>query len=213
MNDTSSSPPQHAELGSVFNVPNLLTASRLLLSIVLFVVIGIAQGMDESQAVLQGRLFLASLVIFVVAAATDWVDGFWARRYGQVTVLGRIFDPFVDKVIICGVFIFLVASPESKVTAWMAVVVTGREMLVTVIRSFFEQQGTDFSAKMAGKLKMVLQCVAVVASLYLLSHTDRSAPAPAWLETTVTVSLWAAILITIYSGAEYVVVAARLMRS
>ena len=145
--------------------------------------------------------------------ATDWVDGFWARRYGQVTVLGRIFDPFVDKVIICGAFIFLVASPESKVTAWMAVVVTGREMLVTVIRSFFEQQGTDFSAKMAGKLKMVLQCVAVVASLYLLSHTDRSAPAPAWLETTVTLSLWAAILITIYSGAEYVVVAARLMRS
>ena len=174
-------------------------------------VIGIAQGLNETKLALQGQLFFASLFIFLVAAATDWIDGFWARRYGQVTVLGRIFDPFVDKVIICGAFIFLVASPESKVTAWMAVVVTGREMLVTVIRSYFEQQGTDFSAKMAGKLKMVLQCVAVVASLYLLSHT--AAPAPGWLDTTVTVSLWAAILLTIYSGAEYVVVAARLMRN
>ncbi|MEK6246813.1 MAG: CDP-diacylglycerol--glycerol-3-phosphate 3-phosphatidyltransferase, partial [Planctomycetales bacterium] len=155
-------------------------------------------------------LYWISLFVFVIAAGTDWLDGFWARRYGQVTVLGRIFDPFVDKVIICGAFIFLVASDGSKVSAWMAVVVTGREMLVTALRGFFEQQGTDFSAKIAGKLKMVLQCVAVVASLYLLTHT--STLPPPWLDNTVLISLWAAIILTVYSGGEYIVVAMRLMR-
>jgi len=179
------------------------------LSIVLFVVIGIAQ-MDSTAAQTESQLYWAALIIFVVAASTDWIDGFWARRYGQVTVLGRIFDPFVDKVIICGTFIFLVASPGSQIAAWMAVVVTGREMLVTVLRSFFEQQGTDFSAKMAGKLKMVLQCLAVVASLYLLTFTEHKPPT--WLTPTVLTILWATILLTLYSGGEYLVVAARMMR-
>lgn len=194
---------------SSLNFPNLLTSLRLLLSIVLFIVIGIAQ-LDNTAAQTESQLYWAALIIFIVAASTDWVDGFWARRYGQVTVLGRIFDPFVDKVIICGTFIFLVASPGSKIAAWMAVVVTGREMLVTVLRSFFEQQGTDFSAKMAGKLKMVLQCLAVIASLYLLTFTEHKPPT--WLTPTVLAILWAAILLTFYSGGEYLVVAARMMR-
>ena len=66
------------------------------------------------------------LFVFVVAASTDWIDGWWARKYGQVTKLGRIFDPFVDKIIICGTFIFLAAEwPASRVgeltpTAWKA---------------------------------------------------------------------------------------------
>ena len=69
--------------------------------------------------------------------STDWLDGYWARKYGQVTTLGRILDPFVDKIIICGTFIFLAAVPGSRrVAAWMAVVVVGRELLVTALRSF-----------------------------------------------------------------------------
>jgi CDP-diacylglycerol--glycerol-3-phosphate 3-phosphatidyltransferase len=192
---------------SPVNFPNLLTTLRLLLSVVLFILISIAQ---EAEPGLVSRLYWIALVIFVVAASTDWVDGFWARRYGQVTVVGRIFDPFVDKVIICGTFIFLVASPNSQVAAWMAVVVTGRELLVTALRGFFEQRGTDFSAKMAGKLKMVLQCLAVIASLYLLTFTENKPPT--WLTSSVLTILWAAILLTIYSGGEYVVVAIRLAR-
>ena len=95
---------------------------------------------------------------------------------GQVTKLGRIFDPFVDKIIICGTFIFLAAEwPASGIAPWMAVVVMGREMLVTAIRSVIEQQGGDFSAQMAGKLKMVFQCVAVVASLLALRHFQHAA--------------------------------------
>ena len=102
-------------------------------------------------------------MLFAIAAGTDWVDGYWARRYGQVTQLGRILDPFADKIIICGTFIFLAAVPPSgdaddsasEVTAWMAVVVVAREMLVTALRSFFEEHGADFSAKWSGKWKMV----------------------------------------------------------
>ncbi len=101
-----------------------------------------------------------------MAAGTDWLDGYWARKYGQVTTLGRILDPFVDKIIICGTFIFLAAVPDSGVAAWMAVVIVGRELLVTALRSYLEGEGADFSAIMSGKLKMVLQCVAVLVSLY-----------------------------------------------
>ncbi len=111
----------------VFNVPNQITAMRLVLSIVLFVLIPL-------------EYYLIGMVVFVIAAATDWVDGFYARRYGQVTTLGRILDPFVDKIIICGSFIYLAAvgpsasGPGSGIAAWMAVVVVGRELLVTALR-------------------------------------------------------------------------------
>ena len=195
------------------NVPNQLTALRLALSIVLFVVIAIAQTLDTSHAARQSQLYLAAFILLIIAAGTDWVDGFYARRYDQVTVLGRIFDPFVDKVIICGVFIFLVASPGSQISAWMAVVVVVRELLVTALRSFFERRGTDFSAKWAGKVKMVLQCAAAAASLLLLTYTQPDTqPAPAWLGYLVTALVWSAIVVTVYSGAEYVVAAARLWK-
>ena len=201
---------QNVSLKAALNVPNLLTAIRLFLSILLFLFIGIAQSetIDTAQ---QSTCYWIALVLFAIAAGTDWVDGYWARKYGQVTVVGRIFDPFADKVIICGTFIFLVGSPHSQVAPWMAVVVTGRELLVTALRGFFEQQGTDFSAKMAGKLKMVLQCIAALASLYLLATTGEEPPV-ASLAYTVWGILWATILLTLYSGGEYVVGAWRLMR-
>ena len=111
---------------------------------------------------------------------------------------------------ICGVFIFLAAEPNSRVAAWMAVLVVGRELLVTALRSFLEQQGADFSASMAGKLKMVFQCGAAALSLYLLSH--GSATAPAWLPQATTLTVWLAVASTIYSGVGYVFSAAALLR-
>ncbi len=179
-----------------FNVPNQLTALRLLLSVVVFVLIPL-------------QLFLPAVVVFIIAASTDWVDGYWARKYGQVTKLGRVFDPFVDKIIICGTFILLAAEPRSGIQAWMAVIVVGREMLVTTLRSFIEQSGGDFSAQMAGKLKMVFQCVAAVASLIVLMQTP---PAPAWMEWTLVISVWVAVISTVYSGVGYVFVAAKYLR-
>ncbi len=183
--------------GQFFNVPNQLTAARLVLSIVVFVLIPL-------------KMFMAAMIVFIIAASTDWIDGYWARRYGQVTKLGRVFDPFVDKIIICGAFIFLAAEPRSGIAAWMAVVVVGREMLVTALRGFIEQSGGDFSAKMAGKLKMVFQCVAVVASLLVLHYQDN--PIPIWLSSVLFVSVWIALLSTIYSGIGYLIAAGKFFR-
>jgi len=187
----------------VFNIPNQLTAVRLALSIAVFVLIPL-------------QLYLPALVVFALAAGTDWIDGWWARTYKQVTKLGRVFDPFVDKILICGTFIFLAAEKDSGIYAWMAVVVMGREMLVTVLRTMVEQSGGDFSAKMAGKLKMVFQCLAVGASLvalmYLRGGSKVSAEENAWLYWTLHISVWLAVLSTIYSGLEYVFIAARTLR-
>lgn len=187
---------------TVLNVPNALTTARFLLSIVVFVLIPFEQ-------------YFAAVVVFVIAAGTDWIDGWWARKYDQVTKLGRIFDPFVDKIIICGTFILLAAEAGSGIAPWMAVVVMGREMLVTAIRGFIEQQGGDFSAQMAGKLKMVFQCVAAVASLIALRHFQQAGAAdaslPQWLYWTLHVSVWLAVISTVYSGLEYVFAAAGIL--
>jgi len=187
----------------MLNVPNVLTMARLVLSIVVFVLVPL-------------DCFFAALGVFIVAASTDWVDGWWARRFNQVTQLGRIFDPFVDKIIVCGLFIFLAAEPESGIAAWMAVVVVGRELLVTALRGFIEQQGGDFSAKMAGKLKMVFQCVAGGFGLGALMYANGTAPGwlqwllpPAVFHVLLPITVWLAVLSTVYSGLQYVVVAFR----
>jgi CDP-diacylglycerol--glycerol-3-phosphate 3-phosphatidyltransferase len=193
-------------LAQVFNLPNRLTGLRLILSVVMFCMIA-------------REWYLASLVLFIIAAGTDWLDGYFARKYGQVTTLGRILDPFADKVIVCGTFIFLVAAPPMRevaygLRAWMVVVIVGRELLVTALRSFIEQQGSDFSAKMAGKVKMFLQCVAAGVCLGYLWWADAHAGSPllAWLRWLVVASVWSAVVLTVYSGVGYVVAAVRLLR-
>src|SRR5947208_13101358 len=179
---------------TILNVPNVLTTARFVLSIIVFVLIPL-------------HYYLAAMIIFIVAASTDWIDGWWARKYSQVTKLGRIFDPFVDKIIICGTFIYLASEwPAGGIAPWMAVVVVGREMLVTAIRGFIEQQGGDFSAQMMGKLQMVFQCAAVIASLLALRHfqqTDSpSTVLPGWPSWTLFISVWLAVISTVYSGLE-----------
>lgn len=181
----------------VVNVPNTLTAIRLVLSIVVFTLIPLG-------------FFQPALIIFLIAVSTDWIDGYYARKYNQVTKVGRIFDPFVDKIIICGTFICLAAEDGSGILAWMAVVVVGREMLVTALRAEIEASGGDFSASFAGKLKMVFQCAAVVASLLALI---LAANLPDWLPSAVIICVWVAIISTIQSGLEYVISAAKFFRS
>lgn len=205
-------------LNVVWNVPNVLTTARLILAMFCFVCF-------------MFDWYLAALVLFAIAAGTDWVDGFYARRYGQITQLGRILDPFADKIIICGTFTFLAAVPPvfsetglnssaSEVWGWMAVVVVARELLVTLLRSFFEEHGTDFSAKWSGKWKMVLQCGAVALSLWRLWYYQFDAHHMLWGVTPTALStwslrllVWGAVLLTIYSGWVYVKRALDLLRS
>jgi CDP-diacylglycerol--glycerol-3-phosphate 3-phosphatidyltransferase len=200
---------------SLLNVPNQLTIARLVLSIVCFVFLAI-------------DWYLTGLVLFVIAASTDWIDGYWARKYGQITQLGRVMDPFADKIIICGAFIFLAGVPRvgdsslpaSGIAPWMAVLVVAREILVTAIRSFFEEGGVDFSAKWAGKWKMLFQCLAVGFSLYRLGmhfnpifpNVGWTSTPPDWLTYSLHALVWTAIAFTIYSGWEYVRAALRMLR-
>lgn len=179
----------------IFNLPNQITIARLVLSIGVFVLIPFG-------------FYSLALAGFALAAGTDWLDGYIARKYNLVTKLGRILDPFADKFLICGVFIYLAAVPQSGVAAWMAVVVVGRELLVTVIRSFLEGEGIDFSAKMAGKLKMVFQCAAVIVSLLVLAMSS----APSWLNILLVAFAWLAVISTIYSGVGYVIAASKLIK-
>ena len=187
----------------IWNVPNKLSAARLFLSFVVF-------------ALIPMQLYWAALVIFIIAAGTDWIDGWYARKYDQVTQLGRILDPFCDKILICGVYILLAVEMDqhfpwyAKIAGWMAVVVVGRELLVTVIRSLIEGSGGDFSAKMAGKLKMVFQCVAACSALVALAllPVDSGVESlPAWLWWTMIISIWVSVGSTLHSGYLYVVAA------
>lgn len=172
---------------SPWNVPNALSALRLILAIVVCVLI-------------EWDRYIPAAIVFVVAASTDWIDGWWARKFNQVTKLGRILDPFVDKIIICGAMIAIVGEAQSPIAAWVATVIVGRELLVTSLRGMIEGQGGDFSAKQLGKWKMVAQCVAIVAALLELSLNPR----PDWLFWTTRVSLAIAVLLTVVSAMEYV---------
>ncbi len=194
-----------AQKKAILNLPNQLTFLRLILSIVLFCFI--AAG-----------YYLTSMVLFIVAAGTDWLDGYYARKYNEVTTLGRILDPFADKVIICGTFIFLISIPATSETpwglrAWMVVVIVGRELLVTALRSFIEDRGADFSAKMSGKLKMVLQCVAAGACLFYLSYDPPQVRnVKDWCWWIMVGSVWSAVALTVYSGIAYIRIAVRLLK-
>ncbi len=172
-----------------WNWPNTVTWARLVLSVVVFILLAFEQ-------------FTAALIVFTVAVGTDWLDGYLARALNQSTVLGRILDPWVDKVIIAGTFIYLATIPASGVFAAAAVIVVARELLVTALRSHLEAQSVDFSASWMGKAKMVLQSAACVGALLVLAAD------PAWLPTGTVLArdglVWGAVVATILSGWDYV---------
>ena len=198
----NNSPPAGPQMpepidGRSLNLPNLITLSRLGLAVVLFWLIYV-EG-----------FWISAAVLFVVAAATDAIDGYIARKYGQVTTLGRILDPFVDKIIVCGAFVFLLEKKaDSGVNSWMVMSVIGREMFVTGLRSFLEQAGKDFSAAFIGKAKMALQCVAITMSLLSLSP-EVGNPTFNFCRNIV---LWAAVAVTVYSGLSYAVRGFQMLR-
>lgn len=189
------------------NIPNRISMVRLALSIVAFIVVPL-------------HYYWLGFVLFVVAASTDWVDGWYARKHGLVTKLGRILDPFCDKILICGMYILLAVEMNqnfpwyARIVGWMAVVVVGRELLVTVLRSMIEGGGGDFSAKMAGKLKMVFQCFAVGSCLVALAIKVHypEAELPVWISWFMVTSIWISVASTIHSGILYIFGAAEFLQ-
>src|SRR5438552_930314 len=132
----------------VNNLANQLTAARFVLALVLFVLIAFGA-------------WASCLTVFIVAAFTDWLDGYLARAYNLGSTLGRNLDPLVDKVLMCGAYISLLPvgyRPEDRwLFPWMVTVIVARELIITGLRSFMEQGGVVFGADWLGKLKMGLQ--------------------------------------------------------
>jgi len=171
---------------ALFSLPNQLTTSRLVLAVVLFVLI-------------EWERWTACVVVFGIAAVTDWLDGFVARWQGQTSALGRVLDPLVDKVLVCGAFIFLLprGQKDGWLTPWMVTVVVSRELIITGLRGYLEMGGAKFGADWLGKIKMTLQCVALVVVFYSLGHPVEPLPLVRDL------CIWAMILATILSGVQY----------
>jgi CDP-diacylglycerol---glycerol-3-phosphate 3-phosphatidyltransferase len=201
------------------NLPNLITGGRLALAVVLFVILQAVQfGRAPGTAfpdlakwlVDHERLLLnACLVIFTTAAVSDSLDGFVARRWGLQTDFGRIVDPFADKVVICGSFIQLVPIKGAFVSSWMVVVILARELLVDGLRGFAEAKGVAFPAMASGKAKMFLQSICLGWIFIAIANL----PAVEWAAWLALALLWATLILTVASGAQYVLHARRVLRA
>jgi CDP-diacylglycerol--glycerol-3-phosphate 3-phosphatidyltransferase len=177
---------------TVFNLPNQLTAARFFLALVLFVLIDLED------------YWVGCTLIFAVAAGTDWLDGYLARKQGLTSTLGRILDPLVDKVLICGAYIFLQAVEGSGLVPWMVTVVVARELVITSLRSFIENRGANFGADWLGKLKMGLQCAALIAIfVYLHVKGLEGEAAQDFFRAVRTGLIYAMLGATVLSGLQY----------
>ncbi len=179
------------------NLANSITLSRLLVTFGVFVCLELVWDTDNSDPLLAWLAF----ALFIVAALGDAVDGYVARHYNQVTRLGRVIDPFADKILICGTLVcclrFPVVSREPwLLQTWMVVVLLCREFLVTALRGAAEAAGVEFPADKWGKVKMVAQCIATAGLLTMIGGTDM------FLWITVP-ALWVRLLLTVVSGVEY----------
>jgi len=142
------------------NIPNLLSLSRLPLAAGLFLAIAFDR-------------WGGAAIIIAVAVFTDWLDGWWARRYHCGTAVGRALDPLTDKVLICGAFVFLVPVRGLSVEPWVVTVVIARELIVTAVRGMVEATGQKFGADWFGKLKTALQFAVLFAALIVKKYETQ----------------------------------------
>ncbi len=146
------------------NLPNSITLTRIASVPVLIWTLSPyfpLQGTHGEQEILASG-------VFILASITDGLDGFLARRRGQITTLGMLLDPLADKLMVTAAFILLVAYNPHVMKPWIAVLVIGREFLVSGLRSIATSEGFTIEASELGKLKTVIQIVAIVAAI--LNH-------------------------------------------
>ena len=145
------------------NLPNYITLSRIASVPLLIWLLCTTRfnNIDGEQEILASALFIA-------ASITDGIDGYLARKRGQITTMGMLLDPLADKLLVSAAYIVLVAYNPRIVPPWIAVLVIGREFLVSGLRSIAATEGFTIEASEIGKLKTVIQIVSVVAAI--LAH-------------------------------------------
>jgi CDP-diacylglycerol--glycerol-3-phosphate 3-phosphatidyltransferase len=162
------------------NLPNALTLLRIVaVPVVVVALLGESSHGDALAA-----------VVFALAALTDGLDGYFARSRDAVTNFGKLMDPLADKLLITAALVSLVSL--DRLAAWVAMVIIGREIAVTILRTIAAERGLVIAASWLGKLKTVLQIAAVIALI-------ASDPAPLWVDVLVYVAL----VVTVLSGADY----------
>ncbi len=172
------------------NLPNAITIGRIFLVPLLVVVL---LTKFEGHLILGVRKEFVGAAIFGLAALTDWLDGYLARRRKQVTPLGQFMDPLADKLLITAALVSLVQMDLAQ--SWMVVVILGREIYVTVLRSLAQSRGVGIPASPLGKFKMVSQVTAILL-LILGDHV----PVVAMLGRVV---LWVAMITAVASAFDY----------
>lgn len=189
--------------------PNRITLLRFLGSLVLFFILSV-WGEADPQAI--ALTIDVSFWLFIFVAGTDFLDGYLARRGNQITSFGRIADPFVDKVLVIGMMVYLAVLEWSRpwFPAWIVVVVVAREFLVTGIRGYVESQGLAFPADWFGKVKMIVQCIAIGVVLGIYAF-DWPEPLRRFLVWTGHVFVWGTLLTTVGSGTSYVLKTRRIL--
>jgi CDP-diacylglycerol--glycerol-3-phosphate 3-phosphatidyltransferase len=172
------------------NLPNALTLLRIFL--VPFLLVVLLTKFEGRETV--------GLLIFLFATATDFFDGWLARRRGEITTLGTLLDPIADKLLISAAFVSLVeVQPDSGAgplaPAWMVIVILGREFAVSGLRSIASAQGLVIAATSWGKAKMFTQILAVSLLILAIRHEVFVLPGK--------VALWLAVGIALVSGIHY----------
>ena len=171
----------------IFNIPNILAFIRLLLAPIMFFFL-VNQEASIFEGIHASWLNYIAAFIFVIASATDFFDGHIARNFNQITTLGKILDPLADKMLTLAAFLGLmildVASP------WAVFLILTRELFITGLRVSAVAAGIDISASWMGKVKTVVQMIAIG---FLLMG---------WMGADLL--LWIAVALTLYSGYEYV---------
>jgi CDP-diacylglycerol--glycerol-3-phosphate 3-phosphatidyltransferase len=189
-------------VGLRVNLPNYITFGRIL-SIPLLIWVLSTSHLSSQH----GERELLASALFIAASITDGIDGYLARKRGQVTTMGILLDPLADKLLIAAAYVTLVQFNPSLVPAWIAVIVIGREFLVSGLRSIAATEGFTIEASDLGKFKMVVQIVSVVA--VILAHHWREWPLfgsyflpvywIAWI------AIWFMVCISLISAVDYFV--------
>jgi CDP-diacylglycerol---glycerol-3-phosphate 3-phosphatidyltransferase len=181
------------------NLPNYITLTRIACIPILIWVLT-----TNSFSSSNGDRELIASFIFIAASITDAIDGYLARKRAQVTTMGMLLDPVADKLLIAAAFITLVQFNPRIVPAWMAVIIIGREFLVSGLRSIAASEGFTIQASDLGKAKMLVQIVSVVAAI--VDHHWAHLP---WYFVNLPVhpialaSIWVMVGLSLVSAADY----------
>jgi len=180
----------------ILNIPNILAFIRVLMAPLMFWVILTPEFFTDQGIHITWVYYLAAL-IFVIASITDFFDGFVARMLDQATLLGKILDPLADKMLTIGAFLALMMTGDAS--PWAIYIIIVRELFITGLRTVAVAEGIDVGASFAGKVKTVTQMIAIG---FIIMHWDLLDYVPFAVDNAL---LWFATLLTIYSGAEYII--------